>query len=291
MAGWISLALLLASIALIGWLFVTVMGQFLLPLFLAVLLTILARPLHEWFVRNCRGRVRLAAAADDALHHADRAVAVGMGAGASGGPGRGASSDPSIRKNCGRPSSAAADRFWRPPASGPRNSISKSRRPRAGAASHRAIQLVDRARRLGDDAFVGGALLSMAILILAVYFFLADGPDFVDGILRLVPIARRNQLQILAEFGRVSRAVVMATLLSSLAQGVVAGIGYWLVGLTPIVLLSVMTMLLSLVPFVRRGGRVGQRRAVAVPGGRPHRRRHRAGRVGRGHRGDDRQRH
>ena len=250
MARWISLALLLATIALIGWLFVAVMGQFLLPLFLAVLLTILARPLHEWFVRKCRGRVRLAAAATTLsitlivllplVWVLVQAAAQGAGV---------------VRSIDQEKLRQAIERRG--------GSILETARERAKEFNleippdHELVQQATERfsswivpAALGTTQFVGGALLSLAIMILAVYFFLADGPDFVDGILRLVPIARRNQLQILAEFGRVSRAVVMATLLSSVSQGVVAGIGYWLVGLSPIVLLSVMTMLLSLVPFV-----------------------------------------
>ena len=47
-----------------------------------------------------------------------------------------------------------------------------------------------------------------------------------------------------------SRAVVLATLISAVAQGLLAGIAYYVAGLQPVFLLIVLTMILSMVPFV-----------------------------------------
>ncbi len=44
----------------------------------------------------------------------------------------------------------------------------------------------------------------------------------------VVAVGRRYEHELLADFETVSRAVVMATLLSALAQGLLAGIGYWI---------------------------------------------------------------
>jgi len=50
--------------------------------------------------------------------------------------------------------------------------------------------------------------------------------------------------------GRVSRAVVVATLLSALVQGLLAGIGFYFAGLDSIILLTVLSAVLAMVPFV-----------------------------------------
>ena len=52
------------------------------------------------------------------------------------------------------------------------------------------------------------------------------------------------------EFDQISRAVVLATLLSAVAQGILAGFGYWLAGLPSVFLLTLLTMVMALVPFV-----------------------------------------
>ncbi len=51
-------------------------------------------------------------------------------------------------------------------------------------------------------------------------------------------------------YASVSRAVVVATLLSAVVQGILAGIAYFLVGLDSVFLLAILTMLFALIPFV-----------------------------------------
>src|SRR5437773_10149399 len=58
----ITLIILTVLVIALGFLFIEVMIGFLLPLFMAVLLTILFRPLHDWILRRVHGRLRVAAA-------------------------------------------------------------------------------------------------------------------------------------------------------------------------------------------------------------------------------------
>ena len=57
----VSLLVLCAIVILCGVLFFQVMARFLLPMFLAVILVVMFRPLHQWFVGKCQGHVRIAA--------------------------------------------------------------------------------------------------------------------------------------------------------------------------------------------------------------------------------------
>ena len=56
--------------------------------------------------------------------------------------------------------------------------------------------------------------------------------------------------ELIEEFGRVSRAVAVATLLSALAQGLLAGLGFYFCGLESIFLLTLLSAVLAMVPFV-----------------------------------------
>ena len=63
MARIISFVVLLAILLVIAALFFQVMAGFFVPLFLAVLLAVMFRPLHLWLVARSRGHPRLAAGA------------------------------------------------------------------------------------------------------------------------------------------------------------------------------------------------------------------------------------
>lgn len=112
--------------------------------------------------------------------------------------------------------------------------------------------LRDKLFRLGGAgvAYLGSLLLGTAIMIIGLYFFLLDGPKMIEGFKGLSPIDDDHEQELVAEFGRVSRAVVVATLLSALVQGLLAGIGFYFAGLESIFLLTVLSAVLAMVPFV-----------------------------------------
>jgi len=98
--------------------------------------------------------------------------------------------------------------------------------------------------------FLAKLALSSVVIIIAVYFFLLDGPKMVASVMRLSPLDDKYEVELLDEFDRVSRAVVVATLASAVTQGILAGFGYFLAGLDSVFLLILLTTLLALVPFV-----------------------------------------
>lgn len=69
-------------------------------------------------------------------------------------------------------------------------------------------------------------------------------------IMALSPLDDRYERELLIEFDKVSRAVVLATFLSALAQGVLATIGYYFAGIESIVLLFLLTSFMALIPFL-----------------------------------------
>jgi predicted PurR-regulated permease PerM len=99
-------------------------------------------------------------------------------------------------------------------------------------------------------SFVANFVIGLAVLVISLYYFLADGPRMITSIMRLSPLDDRYERQLLDEFDRISRAVVLATLLSAVVQGILAGIGFAVLGFKAIFLLTVVTMVLAMVPFV-----------------------------------------
>ena len=98
--------------------------------------------------------------------------------------------------------------------------------------------------------FVVRIIIGCAILIVCVFFFLYDGPGMVSTMMALIPLDNRYEAELLMEFDRVSRAVVLATVFSAITQGAVAGIGYYVAGLPSLVLLIMLTTMFAMIPFV-----------------------------------------
>lgn len=104
-------------------------------------------------------------------------------------------------------------------------------------------------------AFLANVAFGVAVMVIALYFFLADGPVMVRTVMRLSPLDDDHERTLINDFDRISRAVVLATLLSAVVQGVLAGIGFWVIslfvdGFQVVFTLTLLTTILALVPFV-----------------------------------------
>ncbi|MBL9163600.1 MAG: AI-2E family transporter [Planctomycetaceae bacterium] len=99
-------------------------------------------------------------------------------------------------------------------------------------------------------------LLGLLIMILALYYFLVDGPAMINTMMRLSPLDNEYERELLDKFSNVSRAVVVAVLAAAVVQGLLAGLGFYfaLAPGGPIFLLMMTTMVLSVVPFVGAAG-------------------------------------
>jgi len=103
---------------------------------------------------------------------------------------------------------------------------------------------------LETGAKIGQIALGLVILLVAVYYFLADGAVIIKSFMRLSPLDDEYERQLLREFDLVSRAVVLSMLVSAVAQAAVGGIGYAIAGLESVFLLMLLTGVMSMVPFL-----------------------------------------
>jgi predicted PurR-regulated permease PerM len=96
-----------------------------------------------------------------------------------------------------------------------------------------------------------GVLIGLVIMVISLYYFLADGPEMIRTLMHLSPLESAYERELLERFAQVSRAVVVATLLSAVTQGALAGIGYYfaLPAEAPIFLLTAGTIVTALIPF------------------------------------------
>ena len=90
----------------------------------------------------------------------------------------------------------------------------------------------------------------LLIFVMALFFWFADGPEIVNGIMVLSPMEDKYEQQLLTEFQVLVRAVVAGSIASATAQAVLSGVGFWFAGMQSIFLLMALTALLAMVPFV-----------------------------------------
>jgi predicted PurR-regulated permease PerM len=96
---------------------------------------------------------------------------------------------------------------------------------------------------------LGRGVGKIFIALLTLFFFYRDGDSVVRQIRRVGKRLFDDRLdRFIRAAGVMTRAVVYGLLVTALAQGVIAGIGYWLVGLEAPALLGALTGLLSTAP-------------------------------------------
>jgi predicted PurR-regulated permease PerM len=93
--------------------------------------------------------------------------------------------------------------------------------------------------------------LNAAMMLVALFFFFRDG-DRIAGLVRdLIPMEPAQKDRILGRVYDTVTAVVQSTMLIAVIQGLVAGLGYFLIGrLAMSVLLGFVTAVASLIPVV-----------------------------------------
>jgi predicted PurR-regulated permease PerM len=280
----ISFIVLLAIVQLVGAVFFQVMAQFLVPLFLACVLVVVFEPLHRWILMQLPRWPRLAALLTTVMillsvllpliwlgwraysdfHDLLNPPAV---AAAAEGDKQQRVRPLGQRRQCMPP---AMDSTGAAPAD------EKKGRSRLSARLKNFVNdLLTRIPaywKMDDEtaakvvawatSFAGsfvitgvksaiGILVGLLIMVISLYYFLADGPAMIRALMRLSPLDSRYEQELLERFGQVSRAVVVATLLSAVVQGALAGIGYYfaLPPQAPIFLLTALTMVTAMIPF------------------------------------------
>ena len=250
MARIISLVVLVAIVLVIAVLFFKVMADFLIPMFLALLLVVMFGPLHRWFKAKCRGHDRLAAglttaaillivlvpmalivmeAAQESLTLYENVKDFHVSAA------KVAEAVVKTGKNCGLEfEQKRVEVLLRTGMQTVLGNVQEFLTPLA----------------LSTPGYLGRVCLGLFVMAVSLYYFLVDGPGMVRTVMRLSPLDDKYEEQLIAQFDGISRAVVVATLLSAFVQGVLAGIGFSIAGVGAVFLLTILTMLLALIPFI-----------------------------------------
>jgi predicted PurR-regulated permease PerM len=103
----------------------------------------------------------------------------------------------------------------------------------------------------GGIAFLGavGTVLAFTVMLFILFFIIRDGRAIAKTGSALVPLPAERREALAQRLASVTRAVVRGTVLTSVVQGLLLGIGFAVVGMPAPVVFGVLAAVLSVVPF------------------------------------------
>ncbi|TWU08499.1 AI-2E family transporter [Stieleria varia] len=285
----LSFWLLIALLTLIGFLFFHVVKPFIATLFIAAVLTVLFSPLHQWLTRRFAGHDRIAALVTTLLvmllvllpicftliMAGTQVMTVGNDAVRWLDVDSPKSFDETIGKIERSRIGAAVDDLYNRLSAGQQEQIKES----ASNLLHDVTsEVYEKTTGILSDLF--SFALSLCIIALGLYYFLADRDLFVGELHRFMPLKNNEQQKLTNRFQVVCRGVVLGSVVAGAVQATLAGIGFAVLGVPNVWVLIVLSMFCSFIPFVGSAvvwlsvaawllieGRYGGGIALAVYGG------------------------
>jgi len=103
-----------------------------------------------------------------------------------------------------------------------------------------------------QDYLVGipNLALSVIILVFSSYYFLKHGNDLYRYFSELVPLPKGRYKQILIRFDDISRGMLTGQILVGIVQGILAWIGFILLGVPNALLFGFLTAIISIIPLM-----------------------------------------
>ncbi len=260
----ISLMVLTGLIACLGLAFLQVMRPFLLTLLLAAVLAMLLQPVLRYFLRKTGNRRQLAAACTTifTLGSVLLPLLVGIIVGASqlATWSRDIYTSPKSRDVLGRIyeemqigslvhrlqpyfDRSAKPEEWEAKVT---TEVQRNIPKLLEEVSSKTMGLA--ASTLGLFGLLVEFGLTIAIFVIALYFFLADGPTLLSVSRELLPVEQEHQERLLDQFERTTRAVVIGTFAAAVAQALTTGIGLYFTGIERVMLLTVIAGIVAIVP-------------------------------------------
>jgi predicted PurR-regulated permease PerM len=258
MNRYVSMAVLLALIVLLGSTFYRVISPFVLPMFLAAVMAVICQPMQEYFLKKTGQRTVWAAAlttsaitsiivcplviatfvaATNLYDIADQQVGGDWNRGLE-----------VLWRRCAMPLLEWASRYVP-----------------GGLSDERLVELEMEfisniratAAQLAGTTFsiassTVGMFVSLAIaagaFLTALYYFLADGRSILTAVEELIPLPVDYQRHLGDRFACVVRAVVIATFAAAFAQGLATAIALQVAGMGHFFIFLVIASIISLIP-------------------------------------------
>jgi predicted PurR-regulated permease PerM len=249
MARQVSFFVLLGATLAASVLFYYIVEPLLIPLLLAAILALLTYPAFERLVRIFRGYRRIAAAVATALILLLVFLPMVGALFLAGQELLGVAEDLTKIRVKDIPFAEDLLRFVERQTTA--QEMDEIRSAALDAGRNVLIGIYDRTQSLLSG--VVGFLIGLAVLAVALYYFLAEGPEILLNLQKLSPLDDRDERILFEEFNQVCRGIVLATLVAAGVQAVLAGIGFAIIGVDRVWFLALCTLLAALIPFLGAG--------------------------------------
>ncbi|MBW2964814.1 AI-2E family transporter [Candidatus Woesearchaeota archaeon] len=100
---------------------------------------------------------------------------------------------------------------------------------------------------------IPGFLLHVFIGLFAMYYMFVDGRLMLDSVKRSLPLRKEHSDRIFSQFNEIIHATVYGAIVLAIVQGLMATIGYFLFGVSSPIILGMLTIIASFIPFVGSG--------------------------------------
>jgi len=99
-------------------------------------------------------------------------------------------------------------------------------------------------------AWTGSFLFQSAMMLIALYFLLIDGPALIKWLDGVVPLRHGEFRELLEQFRAVSKAVIVSSAITAAIQAIAALVGFWIAKVPLALFFAGLTFVLAFVPAV-----------------------------------------
>jgi predicted PurR-regulated permease PerM len=93
-------------------------------------------------------------------------------------------------------------------------------------------------------------ILQVFVVVIVFFFSLKDGYIAMDYLRSLLPLKKEDQEKFFKQFKDITYSVVIGQIIVGIIQGLTAGIGYFIFGVSNKLLLIILTIIFSIIPFI-----------------------------------------
>lgn len=97
---------------------------------------------------------------------------------------------------------------------------------------------------------LGGLAISFVVMLFSMYYLFKDGDALVNKLTILSPLPKKYEDQIIVRLKETVKAIAIGVFFTAIIQGIVAGIGYTVAGISNPVFWGAATAFFSLIPLV-----------------------------------------
>lgn len=93
-------------------------------------------------------------------------------------------------------------------------------------------------------------ILGFLLMFFSMYYIFRDGKKILQKLMKISPLPLRHELELFRKFNEISRVTLVGVFLTALAQGLVGGVGFFIVGVPNAAFWGTAMAIFSLIPLV-----------------------------------------